>query len=100
MWHCVNSFGKYCDGIPEWDKKPQENGAGFFGSGTCKLNPETCGRCKTSQQLWDELPQEEKDRVSKPSYVEKIAPTVKPKKEAVEKPKSKKTKETLQESLF
>ena len=104
-WYCVaNPIGnKYCDGTPDWEKEPRESGAGFFGTGTCKLNPETCGRCKTSQQLWDELPQEEKDRISKSSYVETIIPIEKPKVEG-KKPKSKKAQkleeEMAQRSMF
>jgi len=68
-WCCVVKGG-YCSGVPEWEIEPVGSGSGLFSSGVCKLDPETCGKYKSSQQVWDELPQEEKDRVSKPSYKE------------------------------
>lgn len=102
-WRCIIDPFKYCGGTPEWEKEPVEFSSGLFSGGTCKLSPEICGKCKTSQQLWDELPQEEKDRVSKPSYIENIIPIEKPKKEG-EKPKSAKAKkleaEMAQRSMF
>lgn len=71
-WNCVVKGG-YCSGVPEWETEPLGNDMGLYGMGTCKLDPETCGKYKSSQQIWDELPQEEKDRVNKPTYKETVA---------------------------
>ena len=89
-WHCAVRNG-CCAGTPDWKTEPQQCGGetgGYFSGGTCKANPETCGKYKSSQQCWDELPQEEKDRVSKPTYKETVA-RKEGKTEATEKPKSK-----------
>jgi len=106
-WHCVaEPLGiNYCDGTPEWKQEAQaikgiKDGekteeVRYYVGGRCKLSPETCGRCKTSQQLWDELPQEEKDRVSKPSYIETIIPIKQ--EDKTNKPKSAKAKKLEQE---
>lgn len=112
-WHCVVKMGRYCIGAPEWEKEStpvmgikdgeKSEEVRFYSGGTCKLNPETCGKCKTSQQLWNELPQEVKDRLSKPSFVENIIPIEKSKVKG-EKPKSKKARqletEIAQRSMF
>ncbi len=106
-WHCVADplATKYCIGIPDWEKEPVSPSVGRESyMGICKLSPETCGRCKTSQQLWDELPQEEKDRVSKPNYIQNIISIEKPKAGEEKKPISKKAKqleaEIAQRSMF
>jgi hypothetical protein len=78
---------------------------GWSNVSTCELDPETCGKYKTSQQLWDELPQEEKDRISKPSYKEiVVAKEGTITKEEKPKPKTKAAKklegEMAQRSMF
>ena len=111
-WYCVAEPSKYCDGTPEWEKEPQAileagtNEIKFYSGGICKLTPETCGRCKTSQQLFDELSEEEKERVSHPGYIQNITPIKKSDAEG-KKPKSKKSKkaqkleaEIAQRSMF
>ena len=107
-WHCVAEPSKYCDGTQDWEIEPTQyrlvDGTPTYQTGgTCKLSPETCGRCKTLQQLWDELPQEEKDRISNPTYIQTVIPIEKLKVES-KKPKSQKVKkleaEIAQESMF
>jgi len=107
-WHCTVDSSKYCDGTPDWEVEPTQHTLAdgtltYAAGGVCKLSPEACGRCRTSQQLWNELPQEERDRVSNSTYIETITLIGKPKVEG-EKPKSKKAKkleaEIAQGSLF
>jgi len=52
-WRCVSDYFKYCEGEPDYGKKPVELGAGeYLAMGTCKLSPKTCGRCQTfTEQL-------------------------------------------------
>lgn len=53
MWRCVNNLWGYCSGEPKWGKSAKliESSATYFG-GSCKLNPETCGKYQTlTQQL-------------------------------------------------
>ena len=110
IWHCVaDSLGmNYCEGTPEWEIEPTQyslaNGTPTTqAGGTCKLSPETCGKCRGSQQIWDEHSQEEKDRISKSSYVHKVILIEEPKAEG-KKSKDKKAKkpeaEIVQGSMF
>lgn len=88
-WHCVKKDG-HCSGEPT---NVQLNSQDWGSGSTCELDPETCGKYKSSQQIWDELPQEEKDRVSRPSYKETRTLAEKPKENSSkEKPKTKATK--------
>ncbi len=105
-WHCVNDNTKYCDGEPEWEKEPQavkgiEDGKKveeirFYAGGTCKLSPETCGRCKTSKELWEETPKEIREKVEKSHFVETIIP-IKKEEQGTVKPKSAKAKKLEKE---
>ncbi len=75
-WSCVVRINKYCNGAPEWEKEPMEvkpNGeaTGWLSGGTCKLNPETCGKCVS---IVEQITPEELERISKPTFVEKIIP--------------------------
>lgn len=106
-WHCANDFGRYCDSTPEWEKEPiqyklADGTPTIQAGGRCKLTPETCGRSKTSQELWNIVEQEEKDRVSSSSYrhtlimTEKSQEQVKVKGKTTKKP----VKESIQGNLF
>ena len=94
MWRCIQDSGKYCNGTPEWEVEPTQHTLDgtptYKFGGKCKLTPETCGKCKTSQQLYDELPQEEKDRMNRSFYKETQILKEKPEEKA--KPKSKEAK--------
>jgi hypothetical protein len=69
QWRCVKDlpFG-YCKGEPEWEKRPTEikidsrSADGYLQFGTCKLDPKTCGKYLTHNQLNQpgELPKKEK----------------------------------------
>jgi hypothetical protein len=109
-WHCVapGSENKYCNGIPEWNKEPTQfkladGTPAYMSGGTCKLTPETCERCRTSQELWEELSESEKERVSNPTYTQTVIP-VKQDKTSATNPKGAKAKksekETAQGKLF
>jgi len=74
QYRCNKDLFRYCKGIPDWEKEPFDNGTGCLLGGICKLNPETCGRCETIKDQWDRIPQEEKDRISKPSLTQTIIP--------------------------
>ena len=52
-WRCANEITGYCSEKPEWGSRPKKLGEGkFLVSGSCKLDPETCGKFRTlSQQL-------------------------------------------------
>jgi len=101
-WRCVNKEG-YCSGEPT---NPQINHQSWGSGSTCELDPETCGKYKSSQQLWNELPQEEKDRVSEPSCKEIVVHKGEGviEKETKPKPKTKRAKklesEIVQRSMF
>ena len=110
-WSCVNDIisGAVCTGIPEWEIAPHETKLekevrSIYSLGTCKLDPKTCGKYKSSKQIWDELSQEEKDRVTKPVYKETKTLTGGPKDTTKEKPKTKAAKklenEIAQRSMF
>lgn len=66
MWRCVKkSLDGYCKGTPEWETEPiditeslkekiEESKASYYptySNGTCKLQPETCGRFLTISEL-------------------------------------------------
>lgn len=76
---CVVNRNMYCDGVPEWEEEPIQSSTGFYGRGTCKLTPETCGRCIGSKELYDRVPQELRDKVSKASFKETVVLKEKPK---------------------
>ena len=99
-WHCTVETTKYCNGTPEWDKEPEEGKEGFLYGMTCKLTPETCGRCQRLEEQVDlTVPW-----LSKPTFIENIILIEKPKKEGENKPKSAKAKkleaEMAQRSMF
>ena len=81
-----------CSGIPEWDKEPNYNNE-LYGNGTCKLNPETCGRLVRIEEVVDlKVPW-----LEKPNFVEQIIPLANNEKKInldsiPGKPKSKKEK--------
>lgn len=59
-WRCVNDLFGYCSGEPAWEKPPipltSTTGRAPFeidsvGFGTCKKNPQTCGRYRKLSQL-------------------------------------------------
>ncbi len=107
-WHCVKNpmFSRYCSGTPEWEREPVlkqiagENATGDYIMGTCKLEPETCGKC---QSLLEQIPKEELEKISKPTFVETVIPIKKEEMNGT-KPKSAKAKkleaEMAQRSMF
>ena len=96
-WHCVEdkTTNGFCtrESGPDWTREPEQAGSGYYHYGECKLRHESCGYYKTSQQLYEELPTEERERISKSTYVERIIPAEKPKELETKKPKGKKAKE-------
>ncbi len=53
IWHCVvkGSENNICNGTPEWEKEPMISATGFSYWGTCKLTPDTCGKCQAPKIL-------------------------------------------------
>ncbi len=50
-YRCANDLFNYCSGEPKWGKSPDTLGAGgHLGGGSCKLNPQTCGKHRTILQ--------------------------------------------------
>ena len=55
-WRCIKDIFNYCKGEPEWEEEPTQHedelgGTPSFTGGTCKLEPETCGRCIKHSEL-------------------------------------------------
>lgn len=92
-WNCVNDpFGKYCQGTPDWEKEPTTNDNLTYLGGKCKLNSKTCGKCKTSKELWEELPESERNRIEHSTFVTTVIPISSSSENKETKPKSKNAK--------
>lgn len=103
-WHCLADSGRYCNGTPEWEVEPTQYSLGdgtptHTSGGSCKLTPETCGRC---QSLIEQLDPVMLEKISKATYVHTVIPIKE--EEKPDKPKSAKTRkleaEMAQRSMF
>ena len=108
-WHCLNDTNRYCTKEPSFNIVSQsvtsEAGVNYMAGGTCKLSPDSCDNCKTSQELYDELPQAEKDRISNPVCIitQTTANAEQPNKEVAKgktKAAKKLEKEIIQGTMF
>lgn len=51
-WRCNKDLVAYCDSEPEWEEKPEKRGiSDAVLGGTCKLDPKTCGKHLTHNEL-------------------------------------------------
>ena len=97
--HCVvkNQENKICKGIPDWEREPNairdaEGKTKYFAGGTCKLLPETCGKC---QSIIESIGKDELDRLSQSKG--KIKFEIIPNEKAVTKSKTKKAKMVIEQ---
>ena len=101
VWKCVKEKGfgiTQCNGEPEWEKPPIITGvAGSENpfTGTCKLEPETCGKFSKL-----ELSKEEVERLSKTKVIHTLISAKKDTKENTKTKGKDVKKETSQGSLF
>jgi len=75
MWKCINDYFGYCQGEPNWIKKPTSlmHGIGpnevITGSvigGKCRSNPKTCPKHQTHTEHHDQYVTEHPGRVPEP----------------------------------
>jgi|GEM_PF-4693470 len=93
-WHCVvkGSENNICDGTPEWGKEPETAGVGFVYGGTCKLIPDTCGRCRAPR-----VPPIDPEKKS--SYIHKFIPAPSKEKEKEKTTSKSKSAKKLEQEM-
>ena len=75
-YSCAIDIFKFCDGEPDWGIEPSkvfntEGLVSFTSGGTCKLMPDTCGRCKT---ILEQIPPEMLEKISKSTFIQAVIP--------------------------